>query len=47
MITAEQSAKNPSDLRQSDTQGVRAALYGQDKGVFVRVLLDDVVIHVH
>lgn len=47
MITAEQSAKNPSDLWQSDAQGVRHALYSQEKGVFIRILLDDVVIHVH
>lgn len=43
----EQSAESLSDLWQSDTRGVRHALYSQDEGVFIRVLLDDVVIHVH
>lgn len=45
--TSEQSMKKPSDLWQSDAQGVRHTVYSQDKGVFIRILLDDVVIHVH
>ena len=39
--------KQPSDLWQSDAQGVRWALHSQDEGVLVGVLLDDIVIHVH
>ena len=41
------SAGEPSDLRQRDLVGVRIALDVEDEGVFVGVMLDDVVVHVH
>lgn len=36
-----------SDLRQRDLQGVGVAVDVEDEGVFVGVMLDDVVVHVH
>lgn len=36
-----------SDLWQGHTQTVSCALKGQGEGVFVGVMLDDVVVHVH
>lgn len=36
-----------SDLRQRDLQRVGVAVDVQDEGVFVGVMLDDVVVHVH
>lgn len=49
MVTDEcgASGEQPSDLRQSDAQGVWRPVDGQDEGVLVGVVLDDVVIHVH
>lgn len=41
------SADEPSDLRQSDLVGICVALDVEDEGVFVGVMLDDVVVHVH
>lgn len=36
-----------SDLCQHDLVGVCAALDAEDEGVFVGVMLDDVIVHVH
>lgn len=36
-----------SDLRQDDLEGICTALDVEDEGVFVGVMLDDVIIHVH
>lgn len=41
------SADVPSDLRQRDLVGVCVALDVEDEGVFVGVMLDDVIVHVH
>lgn len=39
--------QQPSDLRQGHAQIIWRALDGQDEGVLVGVMLDDVVVHVH
>lgn len=36
-----------SDLRQCDLVGVRVAVNVEDEGVFVGVMLNDVIVHVH
>jgi len=41
------SADELSDLRQRDLVGVCVALDVEDEGVFVGVMLDDVIVHVH
>ncbi len=40
-------ADEQSDLRQRDLVGVCVALDVEDEGVFVGVMLDDVIVHVH
>lgn len=42
-----QSLKSRSDLHQSDLVGVCVAVDAEDEGVFVGVMLDDVIVHVH
>lgn len=41
------SAGESSDLRQRDLVGVCVALNVQDEGIFIGVVLDDVIVHIH
>lgn len=41
------AAGGPSDLRQRDLVGVRVAVDVEDEGVFIGVMLNDVIVHVH
>lgn len=42
-----ESVNKLSNLRQHDLEGVCVALDAEDEGVFVGVVLNDVIVHVH